>query len=533
MLVDAKLREEKDHFNHQVVLHQKFFLEIAHDRRLMEECPSLHEAIKAVLYSSSKENHLFVNDSLRSFYESIQHRFLLEVLKALNPNKVIVIRLCRNGLMSTDKNDEVIQLVNTRALGLKSLGHELSHKSPSENVPVTKSEDPKQADIDKRAKKRRAEWKAANRYSNEVKNAFKAGQDYTSSKNHGPEFRQMVENVKSQLQEDVPEMPLFYDKSVTEKGSSTVHNGHVKFFGRQTEGQQVSDDIAALIRTSSKISKAKVDMDGMPVECIGSVASIVACIELRKEQGLLSDKAELKYIIYGRGRSRSSIVSEHDNKLLDAILTNEIGHVFTTTPNRINKDPIVVQTYVGPVEFHCSKESGKEIGPILRNEEERNHRHQVITDTCKTAVAAVENDCDDVRSDSSFHNLLKKVSNVKIPKGFVVQVEEYNSTASYPALFPLSSVDLQHQKQLEVSNDEAKKYLELNPKPKTYSSRQENDQNLQQQLQRLQQLQQQADANAVKSTTKPKKKRLRKRRWSVSMFGNLILDITFINLSFF
>jgi len=464
MLVDAKLREEKDHFNHQVLLHPKFFLERAHDRRLMEECPSLHEAIKAAHYSSSKEVHLFVNDSLRYFYESIQHRFLLEVLKALNPNKVIVIRLCRNGLMSTDKNDEVIQLVNTCELGLKALRKEISHKSPSKNVPVTKLEDPKQADIDERANERRAEWKAANRYPDPVKNAFKAGQAYTPSKNHGPGFRQMVKDTKSQLQLDVPEPPLYYDKSNTEKGSSIVHNGHVNFFGRQTEGHQVSDDIAALIRTSRRA--AEVDMDGMPVECIGSVASIVAYIELRKEQGLLPKKAELKYIFYGRDRSRSAIVSDHDNKLLDAILTNEIGHVCTTTPNRINKDPIVVQTYVGPVEFHCSKDSGKEIGPILRKEEERNVRHQVITNTCKTAVVAVENDCDDVRSDPSFHNLLKKVSKSCMPKRFVEQAEEYNSTTSYATpLFALSSLELQCQKQLEECNDKAKTYLE-HPKAK-------------------------------------------------------------------
>jgi len=467
MLVDAKLREENDYFNYQVVVNPKFFLEIAHDRRLMEECSSIHEVIKAAHYSSSKEVHLFVNDSLRSFYESIQHRFLLEVLKALNPNKVIVIRLCRNGLMSTNKNEKVIQLVNTRESGLSALRKELSHVSPSENVPVTKLDDPKQADIDKRALELKAKWRAAGRYPKEVKDAFTAGQDYTPSKDNGPEFRQMIKDTKSELQEAVPEMPSFYDKSVTEKGSSIVHNRHVSYFGRKTEGEQVSDGIVALIRTSSKIRKAKVDKDGMPVECIDSVASIVACIELRKEQGLLSDKAELKYIIYGRCRSRSSIVSEHDNKVLDIIRTCQIGYLFTTSPNRINEDPTVVQTYIGPVELQCSKESGKEIGPILQKEEERKGRNRVITDTCNKGQERVESSCKEVNEDPSFHNLLKKVSNVRMPKEFVVQVEEYNSTASYPApLFPLSSVDLQHQKQLEVCNEKAKKYLELRPKPK-------------------------------------------------------------------
>jgi len=464
MLVDAKLREEKDHFNHQVLLHPKFFLERAHDRRCIESCPSLHEAIKAVLYSSSKEAHLFVNDSLRAFYEPIQHRFLLEVLKALNPNKVIVIRLCRNGLMSPDKNERVIDITNKRQLAYSALDQQLSHTSPSDNVPVTILEEPKQADINKLAKTFETKWDADGKYPDEVVNAFTRGQNYILSEKRAPGFRKTVKNTKTKLREVNPNA-LLHDISTTEEGSSFVNNGRLDYFGRQTEEHQ-SDDAAFLLRTSCCSNVTVKDMDGvcLPIE---NVASAFACFELRKKLGLIPKKTKLQFIFYSKGSSRSAVCSAHEEKLLDAILTNQIGHVVTTKPNRINEDSIVVQTYLAPnVGFHFSKDSGKELMPILRNEAERTNSLQAITNTCNTDVELVEQSYPEVTFDLTFHNLLKKVSFAHLPKEFVQQAEDYNNTISYPApLFSPSSLDSQHQKQLEECNDEAKKYLEYHPKP--------------------------------------------------------------------
>ena len=467
MLVDAKLREEKDHFNHQVLLHPKFFLERAHDRRLIEECPSLHEAIKAILYSSSKENHLFVNDSLRAFYEPIQHRFLLEVLKALNPNKVIVIRLCQNGLMSPDGNEEVIQLVNERELGLKANRMEISHISPSNDVPVNpKSKDPKQSDIIKLAKKFESKWEADGKYPDEVKDAFIRGQNYILSEERATKFRETVRNTKTKLREVNPN-DLLHDISTTEKGSSIVNNGRLEYFGHRSEEHQVSDDAAFLFRTSHNSTTTVKDMNGirLPIE---NVASAFACFELRKKLGLIPKNAKLMYIFFGKGKSRSTICSVHEEKLLDAILTNKIGHVVTTRPNRINEDSIVVQTYLEPnVGFHFSKDSGKKLMPILRNEAMRKGKHQTLINTCNKDVALVEQSHLEVTtSDLILHNLLKKVNKSRMPKGFIVQVEDYNSITSYVApLFPLSSLVLKHQNQLEECNDKAKTYLEQHPKP--------------------------------------------------------------------
>lgn len=260
---------------------------------------------------------------------------------------------------------------------------------------------------------------------------------------------------------------MLHDISNTEKGSSIVNEGRLDYFGRETDEHQVSDDAAFLLRTSnnSSVSEEK-DINGihLPIE---NVASAFACFELRKKLGLLSKKAKLQYIFYGKGRNRSTVCSDHEEKLLDAILINEIGHVFSTQPNRINEDSIVVQTIIGTNRirgFHFSKDSGKEVMSILRNEEDRRDQQHVLTNTCNADVELVEQShTDEVTFDQILHITLKKVSFAPLPKRLVEQAEEYNNTTP---LFPSSSLDLQHEKQLEECNDKAKTYLERHPKPK-------------------------------------------------------------------
>jgi len=151
-------------------------LAIGYNRKHPERCDAVYEVIKATLFSSYRGIHLFLNDSIRMFYGSVQHRYLYGVLKALNPKRDIDISFACNGLMPKDGN---VDTINTREHEYKILGNEISHISASSCVPVDpNSKDPPQDEIDTKAKELYKSWDKARQIPEKYKDAITRGKEY-------------------------------------------------------------------------------------------------------------------------------------------------------------------------------------------------------------------------------------------------------------------------------------------------------------------------------------------------------------------
>ena len=491
LLAIIKLLNEKEHFKLPVVLHQRFMLAIGFNRKYPERCDAVYEVIKATLFSSYRGIHLFFNDSLRMFYGSVQHRYLYGVLKALNPKRDIDISFGSHGLMPTKGNELVIDTINTREQQKKEVNSEIPQQAASGCVPVDpNSKDPPQAEINARTKELYKSWDDAGAIPDEYKAAIKRGREYTidekerrltqrgytaavkNSRNSLKDlgFDQLTSNDKDQLKDlDFDQLTL-HDRSQTEKGRSILQEESSGYFGLQSDDQASSVDIAALLR-SSRIHEQTTDkkvynplhIDDMPID---QLASIVACIEIRKKYKLLPENAELKLIFYDKSCTRKSIVSKEYCKLIHVTKARGIGYIFTANLNRINNESIAIQMLLEVEriipEFQVvpTRESGKKRLSIIVKEDERVDKYQGITGVCNSGVKSIEQSYKVVESNPILHKAVKDICGRKMGKKFQEKVDTVHKNVSFPA-FPIShsSLDPQCMERIATLNEQAEKKL--------------------------------------------------------------------------
>jgi len=506
LLAIIKLLFEKQYFKFPVVLHQRFMLAIGYDRMYPERCDAVYEVIKATLFSSHRGIHLFINDSMRMFYGSVQHRYLYGVLKALNPKRIIDISFAGNGLMPTVGNEPAIDTINTREQQYRKLGTEISHKNASSCVPVDpNSKDPPQDEIDTKAKELYMAWDKAREIPEKYKAAITRGKeyaidekerqitkrDYTAAVKNSRKrlkdlrFDQLTSNDQDRLKDlalDFDQLTL-HDRSQTEKGRSILQEESSGYFGLQSDDQlRTSIDMAALLRTSFTNEQTTgmeghsgaLHYDDVPID---QLASIVACIEVRKKHELLPENAELKLIFYDKNCKRDSIVSKEYCKLIHVTKERGIGYIFTANMNRINNESIAtqmlleVERIIPEFQVVPTRESGKKRLSIIEKEDERVHRYQGITDNCNSGVNNIEQTHDVVRSNSILHEAVKVISRKYTGKKFLEDVAIVHKNTLYPPfLIPHSNIDPQCMERIATLNEQAeKKLLEQQAKKKPKS----------------------------------------------------------------
>jgi len=491
LLAIIKLLFEKKHFKLEVVLHKRFMLAIGYKRKYPERCDAVYEAIKATLFSKYRGIHLFINDSFRMFYGSVQHRFLLGVLKALNPKRDIDISFGTHGLMPTKGNELIIDTINTRQHQYRGLETEISHISASSCVPVDpKSKDPPQDEIDTKAKELYKSWDKARQIPQKYKDAIARGKEYSIEENDlqltKRDYRAAVKNSKNRLKVlrfehltsndrdklkdlDFNQLTL-HERSQTEKGSSILQEESDGYFGLQSDDQASSVDIAALLRTSTmnkqttgmKVHNA-LHLDGVPID---QLASIVACIEIRKKHKLLPENAELKFIFYERGSKRVAIMTEDYCKLVHVTKSRGIGYIFTANLNRINSESIAVQMLleveriISKFQVIPTRESGKKRLSIIEKEDERANKYQGITGVCKSKVDGIEQLFEEVKSNPILDKAVKDICGRRMRNDFLEDVAVVHKNTSYPPFpIPCSSQDQYCMELMVVLNKQAEKKL--------------------------------------------------------------------------
>jgi len=441
------------------------------------------------------------------FYGSVQHRYLYGVLKALNPKRDIDISFGSHGLMPTKGNELVIDTINTCQHQYKILGKEISHISASSCVPVDpNSKDPPQDEIDTKAKELYMAWDKARQIPQKYKDAISRGKEYAIGDNDRRltkrDYRAAVKNSKYRLKalrfeqltpndrENLKDLDFdqltLHDRSQTEKGSSILQEESDGYFGLQSDDQASSVDIAALLRTSTmnkqttgmKGRSGSLHLDGVPID---QLASIIACIEIRKKHKLLPENAELKFIFYERGSKRIAVMTEDYCKLVHVTKSRGIGYIFTANLNRINSESIAVQMLleveriISKFQVIPTRESGKKRLSVIAKEDERVDKYQGFTRVCKTKVNGIEQSFEEVKSNSILDKAVKDICGRRMMKQFledVAVVHENTSYSSFP--IPYSNIDPQCMELIATLNEQAEKtlnsvgiFLEVKATPKT------------------------------------------------------------------